>query len=180
MKYLKKSTPLLILLSSIIGSQTFAQDSFNYNAMLKFNRDWTVKTERAKEVKQERAKEVWQENEYVITGDEVGIFLSNPLMLDGKPLDYGEFSLTSTGELTVIKGAATTEQTMEVPFYVYLRRNGNKVLIPGEEGSDAKQIKVDIAEILRHAERGDQLVIEAVKKEDGSVKRILKLINDGC
>ena len=78
MKYLKKSTTLLILLSSIIGSRTFAQDSFNYNAMLKFSRDWTVKTERAKEVKQERAKEVMQDNEYATTGDEVGVFLSIP------------------------------------------------------------------------------------------------------
>ena len=176
MKYLKKSSTLLILLLSIIGSPIFAQDSFNYNATLKFSRDWTVKTERAKE----RAKEVMQDNEYAITGDEVGIFLSNPLMLDGKPLDYGEFSLTATGELTVIKGAPITEQTMEIPFYVYLRRNGNKVLIPGKERSDPKQIKVDITEILLHAEHGDQLVIEAVKKEDGSVKRILKLLNDGC
>jgi|SRR5688572_20036308 len=181
MKYLKNSFTLLILLASIIGSRTFAQDAFNYTAMLKFSLDWTVKTERAKEVKQERAKEVMQDNEYTMTGYEVGTFLDNPLMLDGKPLDYGEFSLTSTGELTVIKGGATTEQTMEVPFYVYLRRDGNKVLIPGMERSDPKQIKIDIAEILQHALRGDHLVIEAVNKEDGSVKRILKLINDyGC
>ena len=167
-----------MLLTSIIGSQTFAQDSFNYNAILKFNRDWTVKAEVAKEVKQEHAKEVMQDNEYAITGYEEGIFLSNPLMLDGKTLDYGDFSLSSTGELTVVKGTATAEQTMEVSFYVYLRRNGNKVLIPGKE---TKQIKVDIAEILLHAERGDQLVIEAVNKEDGSVKRILKLLNVyGC
>lgn len=180
MKYLKKSFILLILLTSIIGSRTFAQDFFSYNAMLKFNRDWTVKAELAKEVRQERAKEVMQDNEYAITGYEVGIFLCNPLMLDGKPLDYGEFSLTSTGELTVIKGAATTEQTMEVPFYVYLIRNGNKVLIPGKERFEPNQIKIDITEILQHAKSGDHLVIEAVKKEDGSVKRILKLLNDGC
>ena len=119
-----------------------------------------------------------QDNEYVITGDEVGIFLSNPLMLDGKPLDFGEFSLTSIGELTVIKGTATSQQTTEIPFYIYLRRNGSKVPIPGMERFD--QIKVDIAEILRHAERGDQLVIEAVNKEDGSVKRILKVLGDDC
>ena len=49
------------------------------------------------------------------------------------------------------------------------------------ERSDPNQTKIDIAEILLHAERGDQLVIEAVNKEDGSVKRILKLLNAyGC
>lgn len=181
MKCLKNSFALLMLLTSIIGSRTFAQDSFNYSAMLKFSLDWKIKEELAKERKQERAKEVMQDNEYAVTGYEEGTFLSNPLMLDGKPLDYGEFSLTSRGELTVIKGTATTEQTKEVPIYVYLRRNGNKVLIPGMERSDPKQIKIDIGEILQHALRGDHLVIEAVNKEDGSIKRILKLINDyGC
>jgi hypothetical protein len=144
--------------------------------MLKFSMDWTVK----KEIKQERAKEVIQDNEYVITGNEVGIFLDNPLMLDGMPLDYSEFSLTATGELTVVKGAVTTGKTMEIPFNVYLRRNGNKVFIPGKERSDPNQTKIDITEILQHAERGDQLVIEAVNAEDGSVKRILKLLDDGC
>lgn len=170
----------MMLLTSSFGLQTFAQDSFNYNAMLKFSRDWTVKSEREKEIKQERAKEVMQDNEYVTTGYEVGIFLCNPLMLDGKPLDYGEFSLTSTGELTVVKGVSIPEQTQTIPFYVYLRRNGNKVLIPGKEKSDPEQTTIDIKEILQHAERGDLLVIEAVRKEDGSVKRILKILGDGC
>lgn len=166
----------MILLTSIIGSRTFAQnkDLFNFDAIL------TLKTERAKEVKQERAKEVMQDNEYASTGYEEGIFFCNPLMLNGKPLDYGEFNLLSKGELTVSKGAAITGQTTQIPFYVYLRRNGNKVLIPGMERSDPKQIKIDISEILRHAEPGDHLVIEAVKKEDGPVKRILKLLGGGC
>ena len=175
MKHLKKSFTLLMLLTLIIGSPTFAQDVFNLDAILKFNRDAIVKAERAKEVKQERAKEVLQDNEYVSTGYEEGIFLCNPLMLNGKPLDYGEFNLQSQGELTVSKGAAITGQTTQIPFYVYLRRNGNKLLIPGP-----KQTKIDISEILRHAAPGDHLVIEPVNKEDGPVKRILKLIGGGC
>ena len=97
-------------------------------------------------------------------------------MLNGKPLDYGEFNLQSQGELTVSKGTAITGQTKQVPFYVYLRRNGNKVLIPGKERPDPDQIKIDISEILRYAAPGDQLIIEAVRKEDGPVKRILKLL----
>src|SRR6187431_1615072 len=93
MKWLKRSFILSMLLASTMGSRAFAQDAFNYNASLKFSRDWTVRAERDKERKQERAKEVMLDNEYAITGDEEGIFLSNPLMLDGMPLDYGEFSL---------------------------------------------------------------------------------------
>jgi hypothetical protein len=214
MKHLKTLLILLMLLTSIIGSWTFAQDSFNsnatpqsnfdaiakaaeakevpqeraleerdsfnFNAMFKFNLDAIVNAARARELKEERAREVMRDNEYTITGYEEGIFLSNPLMLDGKPLDYGEFNLASKGELTVVKGAATYGQTVQVPFYLYLRRNGSKVLISGKKRSDRKQIKIDISEILRYAEPGDHLVIEAVKKEDGSVKRILKLLSLGC
>jgi len=180
MKHFKRSFILLMLLTSIIGSRTFAQEYFNINSILKFNNDMIFKAERAKEVKQERAKEVMQDNEYASTGYEEGIFLGNPLMLNGQPLDYGEFNLYSQGELTVSKGAVIAGQTTQIPFYVYLRRNGNKVLIPGKERSDPGQIKIDISEILRHAEFGDHLVIEAVKKEDGPVKRILKLLGNGC
>jgi hypothetical protein len=180
MKHLKRSLTLLMLLTSIIGSRTIAQEFVNMNAVFKFNNDMIVKAAIAKEVKQERAKEVMQDNEYARTGYEKGTFLGNPLMLNGKPLDYGEFNLASSGELTVIKGAAITGQTTQIPFFVYLRRNGNKVMIPGKERPDQEQIKIEISEILRYAEFGDQLVIEAVNKEDGPVKRILKLLGLGC
>lgn len=176
MKHLTKSITLLMLLTTMMGSQAFAQnqDLFRINAM------FTWEIERAEKEKRERAKEVAQDNEYIRTGHEAGIFFENPLMLDGVPLEYGEFNLRSKGELTVNKGAVITGKAMQVPFYVYLRRNGNIVPIPGKECPDPKQTKVEISEILSHAEIGDQLVIEAVRKEDGAVKRILKLLGLGC
>ena len=153
-----------MLLTVIIGSRTFAQDYFSFNLILGLG----------------RAQEVMQDNEYTSTGYEQGKFFRNPLMLNEKPLDYNVFSLESKGELTVVKGAAINGQTTQVPFYVYLRRSGNKIIIPGKERPDPQQIKIDISEILRYAKRGDQLVIEAVRKEDGAVKRILKLLGGGC
>ena len=177
-----KSLNLLILLMLIIGSRTFAQNHplFDLASVLKFDAMLRLKAARAEERKQERAKEVIQDNEYTNTGHEEGIFFSNPLMLDGKPLDYGEFNLLSAGELTVSKGDSINGQITNVAFYVYLKRNGNKVLIPGMEIANPKQRKIDISGVLRYAEPGDQLIIEAVKKEDGAVKRILKLLGPGC
>jgi hypothetical protein len=174
MNPLKKFFVLLMLLTCISSSHAFAQhqDAFNLNAMMKFYRTLELKEERANEVKQERAKEVLQDNE--------GYYTGNPLMLDGKPLDFGEFNLFSRGELTVSKAATVNGETTQIPFYVYLRRDGNNVLIPGKEIADSNQIKVEISEILSHAKPGDYLVIEAVKKEDGSVKSILKLLALGC
>ena len=66
MKQLKRSFILLMLLSAIIGSRTFAQDSLFVGAF--FNAD------QAKKTKQERAREVMQDNEYTITGQENGVF----------------------------------------------------------------------------------------------------------
>lgn len=177
-----KSFNLFIFLTLIVGSRTFAQDQqlFNLESVLKFDAALKLKAARAEDIKRERAKEVMQDNEYESTGHEAGVFFCNPLMLDGKPLDYGEFNLLSTGELTVNKGDSITGHITQVPFYVYLRRRGNKVVIPGMEMSDPGQCKIDIAEILRYAEPGDHLVIEAVRKEDGPVKRILKLLGLGC
>jgi hypothetical protein len=157
-----------MLLTVIIGPRTFAQDLIS-------SLDLFYETKNS-----DRAKEVMQDNEYTSTGYEMGNFYSNPLLLDEKPLDYSAFSMQSKGELTVIKGAAITGKTIRVPFYVYLRRNGNKVLIPSNERSKIGQTQMDISEILRHAKPGDQLVIEAVNKADGPVKRILKLLGGGC
>jgi hypothetical protein len=170
MKHLKKSFTLLMLLTSIIGSRTFAQDSMQTFSSYKLFNQIQIS---------QRGKEVIQDNEYTSTGFERGNFYDNPLMLDGKPLDYNIFNLGSKGELTVIKGAAITAKTIQVPFYAYLRRDGKKVIIPGER-YNPKQMKIDLSEILRFAKPGDQLVIEPNSKEDGPVKRILKLLGGGC
>ncbi len=167
MKHFKKSYIPLVLLTVIIGSRTFAQDLVS-----SLNLFYQTKNS-------DRAKEVMQDNEYTSTGHEQGSFYYDPLMLNGKPLDYSAFNVKLKGELTVIKGSAITGETIQVPFYVYLRRNGYKVLIFGKARFDQKQIKIDISEILRYAEPGDHLVIEAANKEDGPVKRILKLPG-GC
>jgi len=66
MKHLTKSFILLMLVTSIIGSRSSAQDFFvfDFNARLK-----------QQLAKQQRAKEVMQDNEYVVTGYEKGTFI---------------------------------------------------------------------------------------------------------
>lgn len=184
MKHSKQSPILLTFLALVIvcpsfaqvntDSPTVAQELYIFHARLKLDHA------QKEQARQARVKEVFQDNEYKNTGIEKGIFLSNPLMLDGKPLDYGDFDIRSAGELTVVKGASTSGESVNVPFYVYLRRDGSKVLIEGKEKPDAKQLKIEISDILHHAEPGDVLVIEAVNEEDGAVKRILKIIGAGC
>ena len=200
MKYLKQSL-MLMLLSCPIFTWSSAQDRVvsqtshdtdqqrtvtNAGAFMAEPSlpifDPRVKQQRAEEDRRrlERANEVRQNSEYTLTGVDAGSFFDNPLMISGTPLDYTEFSLESTGELTVIKKAPVTGKTIEVPFYIYLRREGIKVSLPQVQGHNSKQTKINLSEILKHAKAGDHLVIESVNKEDGAVKRILKLLNSGC
>jgi hypothetical protein len=171
MKIFEKSYILTILLMAIIALPTFAQDFASLDFLRKQDADSILSPE-----KPDRAKQIIQFNEYTSTGDEKGYFYENPLMLNGKPLDYNFFGPQLKGELTVVKGAPGTGYKKRVPFYVYLRRNGNKVPI---QGSDLRQTEFEISLIIQHAKPGDQLVIEAVNKVDGRVKRILRL-PDGC
>ena len=125
MKHLKKTFTLLMLLMLIINSRTFSQDSsrtFAPDNFKTFTRDnfrfataWEVMQQI--QVKQ-RAREIMQDNEYTTTGYEQGSFLINPLMLNGEPLDYSIFGLSSKGELTLAKEATTTSQPQQIPFYV--------------------------------------------------------------
>lgn len=150
-----------------------------FQSLLSFDANLNSKRAIMEDARKLRAKEVIQDNEYKVTGKEKGIFLENSLMLNGAPLDYGDFTLLSTGELTVVKGGAKIGETVPVPFRVYLRRDGRKLPIE-TESKCSSQMKVDLSEILKSAEPDDLLVIEAVNEEDGLVKRVLKLINPGC
>jgi hypothetical protein len=128
----------------------------------------------------ERAKKVMQDNELVARARSTGNFYCNPLVLNGKPLDYGGFSRQSKGELTLIKGAPFTALNTQIPFYVYLRRNGVLIKLPGEALS-GKRLKIEISTILKFSKTGDELIIEPANADDWQAKRILKLLEaDGC
>jgi hypothetical protein len=170
MKHVKKSFTLLMLLTFIFGSQAFAQD---------FGLDALLRPMRPEGTKPEPAKEVMQDFVLINRGCDKAGFFPSPLLLNGKPLAYKDFSVESKGELSVIKETIARETT-QVPFYIYLKRNGNKVLIPGKESADVKQVKIDISKILMYAIPGDHLVIEPVREEDASLTTILKLLGRGC
>jgi hypothetical protein len=179
MKPIKKTFALLALLTFVTTAPTFAQDSMRTSSQNLFRFATAQEIMQNLQLKA-RAKEIIQDSEYDRTGFEVGIFLDNSLMLDGRPLNYGSFGLQSSGELTVARVEAATGQRTMIPFFVYLRRNGTKLFVPGKERPDVQQLTIDLREVLEHAKPGDQLIIEPVKKEDGPTKRILKLISNGC
>ena len=114
MKLSRTLPAILFVLAVLCELRVFAQPCFDISTLLTAD----------------RAKEVMQDNEFVRNGLAMGNFLYNPLLIDGQLLDYSKFSIKSKGELTLIKGSYVAGRAIQIPFYVYLRRNGAILKIP--------------------------------------------------
>jgi len=124
------------------------------------------------------AEAVMQDNELERdhAGQNDNYFFCNPLLLNGRTLDYRNFTLTSAGELSVIGKESGSSRSIKIPFYVSLRRNGQILELKDEDILNRVFHKIEISKILALAQPGDQLIIDPTQKEDWKAKRILKLI----
>jgi hypothetical protein len=118
------------------------------------------------------------DNEFAYSGQAIGNFYCNPLVLDGMALDYNAFTLESKGELKLIKGDPKNGKVTEIPFYLRIRRNGMPIAHPCGDGVIFS--KIEISAILKAAKNGDELIVEPVNKEDWPAKRIVRIGWDGC
>jgi hypothetical protein len=162
MKLFRKSFTIFFLLATCCASLTWAQSFRSFSSS--FPNPWCVEVQN-------------RNNEFAYSGRTEGIFYCNPLMLDGVGFDYFTFGLESKGELKLIKGDAKSGKMVEIPFHLYLRRNGVPVTHPCGDGVIFS--KVEISAILKVAQDGDDLIVEPANKEDWPAKRIVK-IEDKC
>ena len=169
MKLFKKSPVMFFLFWTCCASLTWAQPSPSFNSFL--NSDpFLLSCPGAGKQK--------RDNEFAYNGQPNGNFYCNPLVLDGLAFDYSAFTLESKGELKLIKGDRKSGKTVEIPFYLHLRRNG--VFVTHACGKGVIFSKIEISTILKSAQDGDELIVEPVNKEDWPAKRIMKIGWDGC
>jgi hypothetical protein len=173
---MKGKIKYLLLLSGIIFSLNIGHAQYleNYFTSLTVIR-WDVQI-----LRQKHASEVMQDNELernVLTSN----IHTNPLLLNGKILNYGTFDGNTIGVLTVVKGKPETSEAQAIPFYVSIRRSG-KIITNSKMGFLNKKLtKIEISDILKFSQNGDVLIIKPVKIEDWRAKRILKIVNNfGC
>ncbi len=173
---MKAKTKYLFLCLGIIFSLNIGHAQYleNYFTSLTVIR-WDVQI-----LRQKHASEVMQDNEFernVLTSN----IHANPLLLNGKMLNYGTFDSNTTGVLTVVKGKPETSEAQAIPFYVSIRRNG-KIITNSKMGFLNKKLtKIEISDILKFSQNDDVLIIKPVKTEDWRAKRILKIVNNfGC
>ena len=161
MRLFKKSLTIFFLFSTCCASYAWSQ---SFRSFSLFPKPPCPEQER-------------RNNEFAYSGEPIGIFYCNSLMLDGLAFNYNALTLESKGELKLIKGELNTGKTVEIPFYLQLRRKGEVVPLTCE--GDVIFSKAEISTILEVAQDGDELIIEPVNKEDWPAKRIVK-IGDKC
>ena len=127
------------------------------------------------------AKEVMQDNELEknALGENANISW-NPLLLNGKVLDYDMFFLESKGVLTLVKGKPETDEATPIPFYISIRRNGKIFEDKKMTFLNKSLYKINLSALSTFTKNGDILIIKPARAEDWKAKRILKLIANGC
>lgn len=127
-------------------------------------------------------QEVKQNNEFLRSSNGEGtVFYANPLLLNGELLDYGAFDLSSSGELTVVKGNPESKDAKPIPFYVSIRRNGEIISDKKMPFLNKALYKINLSDIFLFSQPGDMLIVNPVRSEDWRAKRILKLLGtNGC
>jgi len=124
-----------------------------------------------------KAKEVMQNNEFEESeiGQQENIYC-NPLLLDGRCFDYGNFTINTSGVLALIKGEPESPGSAKIPFFILLRRDG-KIIEDNNMGFLHRHFyRIEISTVLAFSRPGDQLIITPVNKVDWKAKRILKII----
>ena len=100
--------------------------------------------------------------------------LYNSLLFNGKPLIYDQFSLSSRGVLTMVMSDSKTKEIKTMLFKVYLKRQ-DKILPFGISNQGNGVTELDVSDILKFANLGDQLVIEPVEKKSQMSIRVIFL-----
>lgn len=102
-------------------------------------------------------------------------FYSYPL-LNEKPMNLTNVSSASTGVLTLIKENPVSGKREKVPYLIYLRRAG-KIINTDSYAHNHAVTSIDVAEIVRSAQPGDELIIDPTVTTDKVGRRIIIIKN---
>jgi hypothetical protein len=137
MSYFIHHTFLFALISSCIQAQ-------DWDSIIKGDKKWLIQRDNE-----------FERNE---AGKEEPFYV-NPLMINGKPLDYNHFNLRSSGIMTVVRRNSSSEENRPIPFAISLRRNGQRINPVSESIFQKVLLFVEISEVFKHAKMNDELII---------------------
>lgn len=99
---------------------------------------------------------------------------SNPLTINGHPLNNDTLSPDSRGVLAVVDGDPASQRHKPVSFRVWLRRAG--VIVRLGASSETRVVQsVQLAKLLRFAQFGDELIVEPAQPGNQRGRRVIKV-----
>ncbi|MCE7040659.1 hypothetical protein [Dyadobacter sp. CY312] len=97
---------------------------------------------------------------------------SNALLLNGKNVDMSLFSWVTRGKLSLSEGNSETKSLKRVPFYAYIKRAG-KIVDAQSHAHNHAVMEIEMAEILKKAIDGDQIVVDPAGKNENAGRKII-------
>lgn len=94
------------------------------------------------------------------------------LHLNGKVTEPKEFIHVTNGRLTLVDHNPKAGPETEVQFFAYLKRAG-KIVDVYAYAHNFSVRSIELGEILKSAQVGDDIIIEPVKKTDVSARKII-------
>ncbi|MGG7663053.1 hypothetical protein [Dyadobacter sp. BHUBP1] len=96
----------------------------------------------------------------------------NTLLVNGRVISPEQFAHVTRGTLTLVKSNSASGQQANVPFLIYLKRGG-MIVNPESHAHNFAVWSSEIRDILEFAEAGDQLIIDPVKPQNTSARKVI-------
>jgi hypothetical protein len=97
---------------------------------------------------------------------------ANPLLLNGRVVTIEQFAYVNRGIVSLAKGDAPSGTA--IPFYIYLRRGG-KILNAEAYAHNHAVLRYEIADILKSAKTGDELIIDPSEPANKTCRKIITI-----
>ena len=97
-------------------------------------------------------------------------FNLSSVLLNGKSVEPALFSAVRYGKISIVNPGYDLKD--KIPFYIYLKRDG-KIINADSYAHNASVFEYEIAEILKSAKVGDQIIIDPATKNEQSGRRII-------
>lgn len=94
------------------------------------------------------------------------------LLVNGKLTEPKEFIHITNGRLTLVDQNAKPGPDAELQFFAYLKRDG-KIVDVNAYAHNFSVRSIELTEILKSAQVGDNIIIEPVKRSDISARKII-------
>ena len=96
------------------------------------------------------------------------------MLVNGKVVTSEQFAHVTRGVLMLVKSGPASKQQTPVPFLIYLRRGG-KIVDAEAYAHNHAVMYYEVAEILKFAQAGDQLVIDPVGSPDKAAQKVITI-----